>query len=46
MSVSLTVVRPESREPQVVETGTTGLDLFGADQQVVAMRRNGALVDL
>ncbi|MDQ7992594.1 MAG: threonine--tRNA ligase [Propionicimonas sp.] len=46
MSVSLTVVRPESREPQVVETGTTGLDLFGSDQQVVAMRRNGVLVDL
>lgn len=46
MSVSLTVVRPESREALVVEAGTTGLDLFGADRTVVAMHRNGALVDL
>ena len=46
MSVSVTVVRQESREPRVVETGTTGLDLFGTDQTVVAMRRNGILVDL
>ena len=46
MSVNLTVVRPESREQRVVETGTTGLDLFGDDQRIVAMRRNGVLVDL
>jgi len=46
VSVSLTVVRPESREALVVEAGTTGLDLFGADRTVVAMHRNGALVDL
>ncbi len=46
MSVNLTVVRPESREPRVVETGTTGLDLFGDDQRIVALRRNGALADL
>ncbi len=46
MSVTITVVRPESRDPQVVETGTTGLDLFGADRTLVAMRRNGILVDL
>ena len=46
MSVSITVVRPDSREAQVVETATTGLDLFGADRTVVAMRLNGDLRDL
>ena len=46
VSVSITLVRPESREPRVVETGTTGIDLFGANQSVVAMRVAGALVDL
>ena len=46
MPVSVTVVRPESREPRVVETGTTGLDLFGEDRTVVAARVNGVLVDL
>ncbi len=44
--VSITVVRPESREPRVVETGTTGIDVFGADRTVVAARVNGRLVDL
>jgi len=44
--VSLTVVRSESREPRVVETGTTGLDLFGSDRSVVAARVNGLVVDL
>ncbi|MEA5118870.1 MAG: threonine--tRNA ligase [Propionicimonas sp.] len=46
VSVNLTVVRSESREPQVVETGTTGLDLFGNDKTVVAVRVNGDLRDL
>ena len=46
MPVSLTVVRPESREAKVVETGTTGIDLFGANQAVVALRVDGNLVDL
>jgi threonyl-tRNA synthetase len=46
VSVNLTVVRSESREPQVVETGTTGLDLFGSDRTVVAVRVNGELRDL
>ncbi len=46
MSVNLTVVRSESREPQVVETGTTGLDLFGTDKTIVAVRVNGELRDL
>jgi threonyl-tRNA synthetase len=44
--VSLTLVRPDSRETRVVETGTTGIDLFGANQAVVAMTVDGALVDL
>ena len=44
--VSITVVRPESREPQMVETGTTALDLFGTDRSVVAARVNDILVDL
>ena len=46
MSVSLTVVRHDSREPRVVETGTTALDLFGDDRTVVAARVNGVVVDL
>ncbi|MGC3955624.1 MAG: threonine--tRNA ligase [Propionicimonas sp.] len=46
VSVNLTVVRSESREPQVVETGTTGLDLFGTDKTIVAVRVNGELRDL
>ena len=46
MPVSITLVRPESRDPRVVETGATGLDLFGANQSVVAMRVGGVLVDL
>lgn len=46
VSVSLTVVRPESREPRVVETGTTALDLFGDDRTIVAARVNGRIVDL
>ena len=46
VSVNLTVVRSESREPQVVETGTTGLELFGSDRTIVAMRVNGELRDL
>ena len=46
MSIDVTLVRPDSREPQVVETGTTGFDLFGSDRTVVAMRVNGELRDL
>jgi len=46
VSVSITVVRPDSREARVVETATTGLDLFAADRTVVAMRVNGELRDL
>ena len=46
MSFSITVVRADSRHEQVVETTTTGLDLFGDDKRVVAMRVDGDLLDL
>lgn len=46
MSLSITVVRPDSREQRMVETGTTGLDLFGSDRTVVAHRVNGTIRDL
>lgn len=46
MSVSVTLVRPDSREQRTVETGTTGLDLFGDDRTVVAVRVNGETRDL
>ncbi len=46
MSVSISLVRPDSRETRVVETTTTGLDLFADDRTVVAMRVNGELRDL
>ncbi|WP_040160857.1 threonine--tRNA ligase [Nigerium massiliense] len=46
MSVSITLVRPDSREQKVVETGTTGLDLFGDDRSIVAMRVDGEIKDL
>ncbi|MVA75782.1 threonine--tRNA ligase [Auraticoccus sp. F435] len=46
MSARLTLVRDGERSEQVVETTTTGLDLFGEDRTVVAMRVGGELVDL
>ncbi len=46
MAVSVSVIRNDSREVRTVETTTTGLDLFGADRTVVAMRVNGELRDL
>ena len=46
MSVSVTIVHQGSSTEQVVEDATTGLDLFGSDRSVVAMRRNGVVVDL
>jgi len=45
-AVSITVVSADSRVEQVVETSTTGLDLFGTDRTVVAARVNGELRDL
>ncbi len=46
MSFSITVVRADSPNVQVIETTTTGLDLFGDDKTIVAMRVNGELEDL
>ncbi len=46
MSLSITLVRPDSREQKVVETGTTGLDLFGSDRSIVAMHVDGETWDL
>ncbi|WP_347347919.1 threonine--tRNA ligase [Nigerium sp.] len=46
MSISVTLVRPDSRDETVVEDGTTGLDVFGGDRTVVAMRVNGEVRDL
>ena len=46
MSASITLVLPDARESRDIETATTGLDLFGADRTVVAMRVGGELRDL
>ncbi len=46
MSVSITVVRAGHSSEQVVETSATGLDLFGDDRSIVAMRVNGETRDL
>ncbi len=45
MSV-ITIVRDQSSSEQVIETPTTGLDLFGTDRSIVAMRLDGDLTDL
>ncbi len=41
MSFSITIVRADSRHEQVIETTTTGLELFGDDKRIVAMRVDG-----
>ncbi|MFP5415471.1 MAG: threonine--tRNA ligase [Actinomycetes bacterium] len=46
MSASITILRPGAREERPIETTTTGLDLFGGDRTVVAMRVNGDVLDL
>ena len=46
MSFSLTILRPEASQQRTVEETTTGLDLFGDDRTVVAMRVNGEVRDL
>ncbi|WP_091417142.1 threonine--tRNA ligase [Friedmanniella luteola] len=45
-SLSITLVRDDAREQRDVETTTTGLDLFGTDRAVVAVRVGGELRDL
>ena len=46
MSGEITVVRPGSREQKVIETPTTGLELFASERAVIAMRVNGETRDL
>ena len=46
MSLSITVTANNARETRTFETTTTGLDLFGSDRTVVAMRVNGEILDL
>ncbi|RRD07421.1 threonine--tRNA ligase [Arachnia propionica] len=42
----MVVIRPDSRESVELTTTTTGLDLFGADRSIVAMKVDGELQDL
>ena len=46
MSLTITVVRADERAEQVIETTTTGLDLFGEDRSIVAMHVDGETRDL
>ena len=46
MSDVITIIRPEGPDRVDLTATTTGLDLFGTDRTVVAMRRSGELVDL
>ncbi|MDO5066248.1 MAG: threonine--tRNA ligase [Propionibacteriaceae bacterium] len=43
---AIVVIRPDSRESVELTTTTTGLDLFGSDRSVVAMKVDGELKDL
>ncbi len=45
-SLSITLLRNDAREQRDVEPTTTGLDLFGTDRAVVAVRVGGELRDL
>ena len=44
--MSITLVHADARSERTVETTATGLDLFGTDKSVVAVRVNGELRDL
>ena len=46
MSSVITILRPDASEQRTVEGTTTGLDLFGSDRTVVAMRVAGEILDL
>ena len=46
MPMTLTLAQGTDQVQQTVADGTTGLDLYGADRTVVAMRRGGVTVDL
>jgi threonyl-tRNA synthetase len=45
-SMSITIASDDTREQRVTDTTTTGLDLFGNDRSIVAVRVNGELRDL
>ena len=44
--MSITIASDDTREQRVTDTTTTGLDLFGFDRSIVAIRVNGELRDL
>lgn len=46
MSLNVSITGGQPSQAQVVQTTTTGLELFGSDRSVVAMRVNGVTVDL
>ena len=46
MSITISVVSPDSRQARQVDTTTTGLDLFAHDRSIVAMKVNGQTKDL
>lgn len=46
VSISITVHRSGTSRTEQVDTTTTGLDLFGSERDIVAMRVDGTLVDL
>ncbi|WP_342373468.1 threonine--tRNA ligase [Propioniciclava soli] len=46
LSAQITVLRSDEKETRPLETTTTGLDLFGGDRSVVAMRIGGEVLDL
>lgn len=46
MPPSITILRLDDSEQRAVAETTTGLELFGSDRSIVAMRVNGELLDL
>lgn len=46
MSLSVVIESGNQREERLLDQVTTGLDLFGSDRSIVAMKRNGTIVDL
>lgn len=46
MSISIAILDRQTLRPREVGVGTTGLDLFGDDHNIVAMAVNGSIVDL
>ncbi|WOP18111.1 threonine--tRNA ligase [Raineyella sp. LH-20] len=46
MSITVSLVRSSDTSSEVLDDGTTGLDLFGEDRTIVACRVNGEIKDL